>query len=493
MKLLWLVFTVRLIAIQSVDAFSPSGEPPDNALLRLDLIKRREAIAKTIGEKSMLIVFSAPVRSKTGDVDYEYRQQNNLFYLTGIKQADSTLVIMPGNKERKEFLFVSDRDPARETWTGKILSKEEATEISGIKNVYSASRFTEFIDAVLGGQPFDVYRYAPSREYENFFQVLESGEALVFLVLENKPGLAGDLPKEFELAHQLKERFVGITIRDAWPTLTRMRQVKSDYELRMLREAMDITGEALLAAYKAIKPGVWEYEIEAIIEQVYKRRNADVGFPSIVASGPNATTLHYEESQRAIQHGDLVLMDVGAEHNYYTADITRTVPANGKFSAEQAKIYQIVLDASAASMKVIKPGAKLPEVHLAGTQVVKDGLKRLGLITDTSGDQYKIWFMHGVSHWLGMDVHDTGERWRPFEPGMVFTVEPGIYVRADALDHLPSTPENEAFKNAVRPAFERYKNIGVRIEDDVLVTASGYEVLSNKVPRAIQEIENTMK
>lgn len=492
MKFLWFVLLL-LIASPSVDSITPPQDPPESALLRFDVIKRREAIAKTIGEKSMLIVFSAPVRSKTGDVDYEYRQQNNLFYLTGIRQADSTLVIMPGNKERKEFLFVSDRDPSRETWTGKILSKEEATEISGIKNVYSASRFSEFIDTVLGGQPFDAYRYAPSREYDNFFQVLESGEALVYLVLEKKPGLSGNLSKEFEFANQLRERFVGVTIRDASPTLTRMRQVKSDYELKMLREAIDITGVALMAAYKAIEPGVWEYEIEAIIEQTYKRRNADIGFPSIVASGPNATTLHYQESQRQIQYGDLVLMDVGAEYNYYTADITRTVPANGKFSTEQAKIYQIVLDASEASMKVIKPGAKLPEVHLAGTRVVKDGLKRLGLITETSGDQYKIWFMHGVSHWLGMDVHDTGERWKPFEPGMVFTVEPGIYVRADALDHLPATPENELFKKAVLPAFEKYKNIGVRIEDDVVVTTTGYEILSNNAPRTILDIEATMK
>lgn len=491
MKKVWWGLVLVFVIIQAGSAANPA--PADRASLRQDLMKRRAEIAKTIGEKSILIVFSAPIRPKTGDVDYEYRQQNNLYYLTGIKQADTTLVIMPGNKERKEFLFVSDRDPSRETWTGKILSKEEVTEISGIKNVYSASRFNEFIDTVLGGQPFDVYRYAPSREYDKFLQVLEDGEALVYLVLENQPGLDGDLSPEFEFANQVKERFIGITIRDAWPTLTRMRQVKSEYELRMLREAVDITGNALLAAYKTIKPGVWEYEIEAIIEQEYKRRNADVGFPSIVASGPNATTLHYEESQRQIQNGDLVLMDIGAEYNYYTADITRTIPVNGKFSAEQSAIYQIVLDACEASMKVIKPGVELPEVHLAGTKVIKDGLKRLGLITDTSGDQYKIWFMHGVSHWLGMDVHDTGERWRPFEPGMVFTVEPGIYIRSDALDHLPSTPENEAFKNAVRSAFERYKNIGVRIEDDVLVTRNGYEVLSNKVPRTIREIEDTMK
>jgi Xaa-Pro aminopeptidase len=489
MKLASFVFALMFLTSQLTNSSSPT----DLSLSRAEVIKRREAIAKTIGENSMLIVFSAPVRSKNGDVDYEYRQQNNLVYLTGIKQPDTTLVIMPGNQERKEFLFVSDRDPARETWTGKILSKEEVTQISGIKNVFSAVRFNEFIDNVLNGSPFDAYRYAPSHEYDNFFKLLESNQALVYLILENKPGLTGELSKEFQFANQLKERFVGISIRDAWPALTRMRQVKSDYELKMLREAIDITGEALLDAMKVAKPGVWEYEVEAVIEQAYKRRNAEVGYPSIVASGANATTLHYDVNQKEISNGDLLLMDVGAEYDYYTADVTRTIPASGKFSPEQAQIYQIVFDAADASMKAIKPGAKLPDVHLAGTKVVKDGLKKLGLITDASGDQYKIWFMHGVSHWLGMDVHDTGERWRSLEPGMVFTVEPGIYIRGDALEHLPATPENEAFKKAVGPAFEKYKNIGVRIEDDVLVTSSGFEILSNKAPRTIQDIENLMK
>ena len=173
-----------------------------------------------------------------------------------------------------------------------------------------------------------------------------------------------------------------------------------------------------------------------------KRRNAfDWGFPSIIASGPNATTLHYEVSQRQMKAGDLLLMDVGAEYQFYTADITRTIPVNGKFTAEQSEIYNIVFEAQEASMKAIKPGVRLPDVHNAGTEVVKQGLKKLGLITDTTGDQYKIWFMHGVSHWLGMDVHDTGDRARPLEPGMAFTVEPGIYIREDALDNLPGSRE----------------------------------------------------
>jgi Xaa-Pro aminopeptidase len=476
-----------LFDVRSAD--TPAGDSE----LRKDLIRRRETVANAIGKNSIVFVFSAPARPRTGDVDYEYRQQNNLYYLTGIKQADTTLVIMPGNSTRKEFIFVGDRDPARETWTGKILSHDEVTAISGIQQVYSNSRFEEFVNSVLNRNPFDVYRYAPSREYDDFFKAIDASQAAVYLVLENKPGLTGELTPEYAFANKLRERFIGLSIHDAWPLITRMRQIKSAYELNMLRKAIDITGDALLQAFKRVKPGAWEFEIQAGIEEVYRRSDADLGFPSIVASGPNATTLHYEENQKRLEEGDLILMDIGAEYNYYSADISRTIPVNGKFSPAQAEIYQIVLEASDASMKKIRTGENLPDVHLAGTEVVKAGLKRLGLITDTAGDQYRIWFMHGVSHWLGMDVHDTGERWRPFEPGMVFTVEPGIYIRADALDHLPHTAEYEKFQDAVRPAFEKYKNIGVRIEDDVLVTSGGYELLSKKAPRTISEIEATMK
>lgn len=479
---------IAIVLLFCTSAFAQDSE------LKSELIKRRANIASQIGEKAMLIVFSAPARPKTGDVSYEFRQSNNLYYLTGITQPDTTLVIMPGNKTRKEFVFANDRDATEEVWTGKILSQQEVKDLSAVQNVYSNSRFEEFVGLMLNRYTFDTPRYQISEEYDTFFNALKAGDAQIYFVFEEEQSLSGELTHETEFAKLLKERFNGFVIKDAWPMLTQARQVKSDYEIRMVKEAIDITCDGLNAVMKAAKADVWEYQIEAMLEETYKKRNAfDWGFPSIIASGPNATTLHYETNQRQMKNGDLLLMDVGAEYKYYTADVTRTIPVNGKFSPEQTEIYNIVLQAQEAAMKAIRPGVKLPDVHNAGSEVVKQGLKTLGLITDTSGDQYKTWFMHGVSHWLGMDVHDTGERKRPFEPGMIFTVEPGIYIRSDALDNLPSTPENEKFKAAVKTAFEKYKNIGVRIEDDVLVTSNGYENLSKKAPRTISEIEQAMK
>jgi Xaa-Pro aminopeptidase len=238
----------------------------------------------------------------------------------------------------------------------------------------------------------------------------------------------------------------------------------------------------------------WEYEVESEIVYTFKRRNADHwGYPNIVGCGPNATTLHYIESQGQVKAGDLMLMDVGAEYGHYTADITRTFPVSGKFTKEQAEIYQIVYDAQEEVAKATRPGAMFPtDVHNAAVEKVKDGLLKLGLITDRNSDQYRIWFMHGTSHWLGMNVHDVGGRNVKLEPGMVFTNEPGIYIRGDALDNLPKTPENEKFIAAIRPAFEKYKNIGVRIEDDMLVTSGGAEWMSKALPRSIADIEAFM-
>ena len=226
-------------------------------------------------------------------------------------------------------------------------------------------------------------------------------------------------------------------------------------------------------------------EVDAQVAYTFKLRNADNwGYPDIVGCGPNATTLHYEESQGPVQAGQLVLMDVGAEYDHYSADVTRTFPVSGKFSKEQSEIYQIVYDAQEAAAKAIHPGATLSQVHNAAQAVIKDGLLRLGLITDLNSQQYRTWFMHGTSHWLGMNVHDVGGG-ASFEPGMVFTNEPGIYIRPDALDNLAKTAENEKFIAAVRPAFETYKGIGVRIEDTLLVTETGSRNLSGALPREI--------
>jgi Xaa-Pro aminopeptidase len=237
----------------------------------------------------------------------------------------------------------------------------------------------------------------------------------------------------------------------------------------------------------------FEYEVQAEVEYTFRRRNADYwGYPSIVGCGPNATTLHYVESQGAVKSGDLMLMDVGAEYDHYTADVTRTYPVNGKFTKEQAEIYQIVYDAQEAAAKIAKPGATFKQVSDAANEVVKDGLFKLGLITDKNSQQHRIWFMHGLGHWLGMNVHDVGNYGRPMQAGIIFTNEPGIYIREDALEYLPKTPEYAAFIEKVRPKFEKYKNIGVRIEDDLLVTPTGVEWMTKNLPRKISDIEAFM-
>ncbi len=288
-------------------------------------------------------------------------------------------------------------------------------------------------------------------------------------------------------------------MRSAFRIFSEMRLRKSPFELKLLQHAIDITIEGLGRAMGVAARSKWEYEVEAEMEYTFKRRNADQwGYPSIVGCGPNATTLHYTESQSNVRGGELLLMDVGAEYQHYTADLTRTFPVGGKFTKEQAEIYQIVLDAQEAGMRATKPGATRADVHNAAVEVIKDGLLRLGLITERDGTmmaggqlvpQYRLYFMHSTTHWLGMNVHDVGDGNPPLEPGMVFTNEPGIYVRADALTYLPKTPEAEKFAAAVRPAFEKYKNIGVRIEDDVLVTPDGYRNLSAALPRTIADVE----
>ena len=321
--------------------------------LRADLVQRRQSVMEKMGNRGMLILFSADVRPYAGDVSYEFRQENNLFYLTGSRHPETTLVLMPQNSSRREILFLPDRDPRREVWDGKMASPEEVADTSGIRTVWSSSEFDSFLDSVLYGRP---YRSRAS-QFEDFFADLRKGEADVYLLMEPKPGLNGEVSEEFRFANRLRERFTGIQIKDASQIFQQLRVIKSRYEVKQLQEAIDITTEAQLEVMKILHPGLWEYEVEALIEYVFKKRNSfDWAFPSIVASGPNATTLHYQKSQRQIQDGELLLMDIGAEYNYYAADVTRTVPVNGTFTPEQAAIYQLVLNAQKESIALVKPG-----------------------------------------------------------------------------------------------------------------------------------------
>lgn len=494
---------------------APTAPVFDENERRAELAARRARLASEIGAGSIAVLFSAEPRLYTYDVDYEFRQENNHFYLTHLNQKNSTLVILPGSAGAREILFLPRRDPARETWDGYMYSPEDAEKLSGVNEIWDVREFEPFIKAVQARQS-----YTPRPEmillskgakggnaFAGLYEAANKKEASIFLLVppaEAEKGEYGDHPEwrqEQRFARQWSSEANGYRVRSMHPNFSAMRVKKSASEIRLLQHAIDITIEALGRAMAVAPQSKWEYEVEAEVDYTFRRRNADHwGYPSIVGCGPNATTLHYNASQSAVRPGDLMLMDVGAEYMHYTADITRTFPVNGKFTKEQAEIYNIVFEAQEAVLRATKPGASLATIHAAATEVIKDGLLKVGLITERDGTvnvggqqvpQFRLFFMHGTGHWLGMNVHDVGGR-SPFDVGAVFTNEPGIYVRADALDYLPKTPENEKFMAAIRPAFERYKNIGVRIEDDILVTENGYRNLSAALPRTIPDIEAFM-
>lgn len=467
-----------------------------------ELASRRQRVAQKIGANSILIMLSAEPRVYTNDVDYMYRQENNFFYLTNFKQESARLVLMPGNSQTPEILFMRRRNPAFETWNGYMYSPEDAKRITGIKEIWTINEFEPFVKALKNNQPYQPkpenvllsekqnnHASPATVNNEIFFKAAQDGKANLFL-LRPMRGDKREYGQEMEFAEKWEAESTSMNIQDAAQIFSEMRLKKSPIELKYLQHAIDITTEAFGRAMSVASKSNWEYEVQAEVEYTFRRRNADYwGYPSIVGCGPNATTLHYQDPQGRVKNGELLLMDIGAEYNHYTADVTRTFPVNGKFTPEQAAIYKIVYDAQEAVAKVTKPGSSLSEVNQAATEVIKDGLLKLGLITDRNSNQYRMWFMHGTSHWLGMNVHDVGGSAK-FVPGAVFTNEPGIYIRGDALDYLPKTPENEKFIAAIRPAFEKYKNIGVRIEDDMLVTETGCEWMTKNMPRTIAEIES---
>ena len=457
--------------------------------LQDDLKARRARVMERLTPETLAIFWSAPVQVYSHDVEYEYRQDSNLFYLTGIDQPETILVLMPGNATRREILFIREADPRREHWEGHVLTPDEAAAQSGIETVMTANQFEPFVAAMFSRRPM---RGDPE-EYAKFFTGLSEGRAKLALPLEPVSNLSSPPGEARKFAVSLRERFLGFALEDVRPIVFDLRQVKTPYEQEVLRKSVAISSEAHKAGMRTARPGKFEYEVEAAIEEVYLRNGAmSWGYPSIVGSGPNATILHYNRSNRRMEDRDLLLVDAAANYRGYTGDITRTYPISGAFTREQRDIYQIVLAAQEAGMKAVKAGARTSEVQAACDAVLRDGLVKLGLVTDAKDMQFKIWSTHGVLHWIGMDVHDVGSR-RTIEPGMAFVIEPGIYIREGALDALPRTAENLAFIEKVRPMVQKYKNIGVRVEDSFLLTESGLERLSAPVPRTIEEIERFMK
>lgn len=461
-----------------------------------ELAQRRARVAGSIGANSVLVLFSAEPKLYAYDVNYPYRQENNLYYLTQLKQEGAMLVLLPGNQQLPELLFLPRRDPRAETWTGHMYSPEEAAQRSGIREILDVKEFAPFIEALRRHQPYQPKQGSVllSRSgqltvgADKLFAAAAKNEAAVYLLGAKTSDK--EYAQEQRFASDWERDPAGVAVKDASAIFSELRLRKSAMELQLLQHAIDISTEAHERAWAVAGKGSWEFEVDAEVAYVFKLRNADNwGYPDIVGAGANATTLHYEESQGPIKPDDLILMDCGAEYEHYSADVTRTFPVNGKFSPAQAELYQIVYDAQEAVAKAARPGATISDVNRAGTEVIKDGLLKLGLITDRNSFQYGVWFMHGTSHWLGMNVHDVGDPGAKLEPGMVFTNEPGIYVRPDALDNLPQSAKTEAFIAAVRPAFEKYKGLGVRIEDDMVITPTGVRWLSAALPRKMSEIE----
>jgi Xaa-Pro aminopeptidase len=412
--------------------------PPDSAVPVELLAGRRAALLATL-EPGIALVRSADRRSfHEHPQDSDFRQDNNFYYLTGIEAPGSWLVLFkPERGPGKLLLYVPERDPAREVWTGAQLGPgSEVAELTGIEAVRPASEFQADILNRLG-QP------EAFREYPRIYLPLGEGVESTGQVVE--------------LAVQARR-----SISDLGKPLAELRLVKDTLELARLRRAVAITAEAQREAMKAARPGMYEYELEAVVEYVFRSRGAErVGFPSIVGSGPNSVILHYDRNRRRMEESDLVVIDIGAEYGYYSADLTRTLPVGGKFRPRQRRIYELVLATQAAVIDSVRPGMTFWELERIARSYMRVHSK--GLCGGNGCDRY---FRHGLGHWLGMDVHDVGSYATPFAPGMVLTIEPGIYLADEGL--------------------------GVRIEDDVLVTEDGHEVLSADAPRSVAEIEALM-
>ena len=438
--------------------------------------QRRSALVRGVSD-GVIIAFGAhePVH------DYEtFVQASPFLYLTGIREPGASLVMVKRGASMTGTIFVEPRDPAREVWSGARMGTEQARARTGLA-ARAANEFRPVLDSLArAGMPFYVV---------------------------GSFGTEGALTPDGQTLVALRQRAPRLKIEDVTGRVDELRATKSAAELALLRRAIEITVQAQREAMGVLEPGMNEFELQAIIEYTFRRNGADrPGFATIVGSGPNSTTLHYNANDRFTNASDLVVMDVGASYRGYTADVTRTIPVTGTFTAEQREIYGIVRAAQAAAERQLRVGAPAGAMDDSSRAVLAAGLARLGLIeapdavydcTTSQGGcpQLELYYMHGLGHGIGLDVHDPSRYYYPphrLEAGDAFTIEPGIYVRANVLEILPDTPRNRALIARIRPAVERYGSIGVRIEDDYFITDRGAEWVS-KAPREVEEIEALMR
>ena len=434
---------------------------------------RREKFMAQLPPKSIAILRSAPLRTMSHDVEYLYRQDSDFFYLTGIEQENVTIVLRPDAADGKKYIaFVPPRDPRRESWEGIRVGPNEAAAAWGVDAVYDLKDF----DSKMSEFDRNTYR---SSGY------LADAEALYLLDGDDAEWL-----EKFRASYDpLGARRSGpATLVDAREILHQMRLIKDEEDIRYLRRVAEMSAQGHIRAMQAAAPGKYEFEVQQALDG-YCAANGSrrMAYPSIAGSGPNSCILHYGENTRQMKDGEVLLNDSGAEYGLYATDITRTYPVNGKFSPEQRAIYDIVLAAQKAAMAVVKPGVMHSEVEKAAAMTCAEGLVKLGLLQGDPAELVKSFghrrfTLHGVSHWVGFDVHDPnpyaepGQASRPLEAGMVFTIEPGIYIAANSQGVDP-----------------KWWNIGVRIEDTILVTQNGSDCLSCAAPREVADVEKAVR
>ncbi|MBI2493154.1 MAG: aminopeptidase P N-terminal domain-containing protein [Candidatus Rokubacteria bacterium] len=463
--------------------------------------ERRLRFATALGD-ALAIVPGAQEARRNSDVHYEFRQSSDFYFLTGFDEPDAVAVFNPAHAKERYVLFVRPRDRELEIWNGSRAGVEGAVATYGADAAYPIAELDDRLREWLLDRPTVYYRLG---------QGAHDGR-VTRLVAELR-------------AARARGHNAPVRIEDPGPLLAELRLRRSPAELARHRRACEISRDAHVEAMRYARPGLYEYQVQAALEFVFRVNGSPRnGYPSIVASGPNACILHYSENRRRLEDGDLLLIDAGCEYGYHSADITRTFPVNGRFTAPQRAIYELVLRAQLAGIAAARPGVRYEAIHEAARRVLTEGLVDLGLLPRGVADSlamhhYREFYMHGTGHWLGMDVHDVGDykvnlTSRALEPGMVFTVEPGLYVesaRETATFYLREFSEDEMWERRLRLGFaaakkleeeekakaekvvhpipKEFRGIGVRIEDDLLVTADGCEVLTAGTPKTVAEVE----
>ncbi len=431
---------------------------------KAEFARRRKNLMGMMDKHTIAIIPGAREVTRSRDTEYPFRQNSDLFYLTGFEEPDAVLVLVPGRRQGQVVLFCRERDPDMELWNGYRLGPEGAVAYLGVDDAFPIDDLDEILPGLIEGTQRIYY----SMGHDDVFDQRVMGWVNQIRKLV-RTGAAP--PADFtDLAFLLHEQ----------------RLIKSAAEVRVMRKAGEISAAAHVRAMQECQPGRYEYHLEAAIQHTFAEHGARFpAYNSIVGSGANACVLHYTENASKMRAGDLVLIDAGCEYQGYAADITRTFPVSGRFSNEQRAIYDVVLEAQRAAIAKVRPGNTWNQPHDATVRVITRGLIKLGLLRGKErelikAEAYRDFYMHRAGHWLGLDVHDVGEyrvdgRWRQLEPGMVLTIEPGIYIAAD---------------NTKVP--KRWRGIGVRIEDDVVVTEQGCDVLTGDVPKRADEIEALM-